>query len=318
MYIWLVVGFILLIKGADYFVEGSAGVARKYKVPGFIIGLTIVALGTSAPELAVSVAAALKGNNDIAISNVIGSNLFNLLVVCGVCALIQTLPIKESILKREFPFSIFITILLLFFSADYLLHGKKAINQIGRIDGIILLVLFGLFMAFMIWSAMKERENVPDEEEENLLPMYKYIFFILLGGVAIVLGGDLVVDNASAIASHFGLSDVLIGLTIVAFGTSLPELVTSVVAARKGEVDMALGNVIGSNIFNVLWILGLSATIHPIKHVDMVSIVDMIYLSVVSIITWVLARTGKKIGRIEGAIMLLLYLVYMVYAVLRA
>lgn len=322
MYLFLIIGFVLLIKGADLFVEGSSGIAKILKVPSIIIGLTIVAMGTSLPECAVSVTAALRENNDIAISNVVGSNFFNLLVVCGVCAMIQPLPIDKSTLKKEFPFSIFAEILLLFLSADYLLHGIHSVNLVSRIDGIILLVLFAIFISSTIQNAMnarKQENSVESEKEvhgEKDLSVIKAILFIIIGVVAIKYGGDMVVDSASKIATDFRLSQNLIGLTIVAVGTSLPELVTSVVAARKGESDMAVGNVVGSNIFNVLFILGISSTIHPIS-VVMNNIYDLIFLCIGSILVWAFTFQGGKIKRLHGCGMVSLYIIYMIFVCIR-
>lgn len=312
-YVLLIIGFVLLIKGADFFVEGSASVARKLKVPSFIIGMTIVAMGTSAPECAVSVTASLKNSNALAISNVVGSNIFNLMVVCGVCALMVPLTIEMSTLKREFPFSILVGMLLL---------GLGALGMsVGHIDGVILLVIFALFLYVMVKDAMKHRKEAAqieaaEEEEIKILPMYKCIFYILIGAVAIVGGGDLVVDSATAIAKQFGMSQTLIGLTIVACGTSLPELVTSFVAARKNEVDMALGNVIGSNIFNILLIIGIAATISPIA-VTMENIIDLVVMTAMSLLVYVFTFRDQKIGRIQGALMLLVYAGYIVYTCIR-
>lgn len=312
-YVLLIIGFVLLIKGADFFVEGSASVARKLKVPSFIIGMTIVAMGTSAPECAVSVTASLKNSNALAISNVVGSNIFNLMVVCGVCALMVPLTIEMSTLKREFPFSILVGMLLL---------GLGALGMsVGHIDGVILLVIFALFLYVMVKDAMKHRKEAAqieaaEEEEIKILPMYKCIFYILIGAVAIVGGGDLVVDSATAIAKQFGMSQTLIGLTIVACGTSLPELVTSFVAARKNEVDMALGNVIGSNIFNILLIIGIAATISPIA-VTMENIIDLVVMTAMSLLVYVFTFRDQKIGRIQGALMLLVYVGYIVYTCIR-
>lgn len=316
MYLFLVIGFVLLIKGADLFVDGSAGFAKILKVPSILIGLTIVALGTSLPECAVSVTAGISGNNDIAISNVIGSNFFNLLVVCGVCSMIKPLPIDRDTLKKEFPFSIFAGILLLFLAADYLLHGKKIVNQISRTDGIILLVLFALFLGNMIKNAMKARKEKMVIEEKEDKSVIECILLALIGIVAIKYGGDMVVNSASGIATAFGLSQNLIGLTIVAVGTSLPELVTSVVAARKGESDMAVGNVVGSNIFNILLILGISSSLHPIA-VSMNNIYDLIFLSVTNIAVWAFAYKGGKIKRLHGCGMVSLYLIYMIFVCVR-
>lgn len=317
-YLWLVIGFILLIKGADYFVEGSAGIAKLFRIPSMIIGMTIVAMGTSAPECAVSTVASIKGNNGIAISNAVGSNICNLLLVCGLCAVIRPLPVQISTLKREFPFSIIAQILLLFLGADYLLFGKNAQNQIGHIDGIILLIVFIIFLYWMVRVTLISRKNqdIKEEDKSESLPTYKCVLYSLLGVVAILVGSDLAVDSATVIAKQFGLSENMIGLTIIAIGTSLPELVTSLVAAKKGEVDMAIGNVIGSNIFNVLLVIGIASAISPIA-ILMESVYDLIFLCIVSIIVLLFASTDKKIGRMEGFFMLVMYGAYMTYVCMR-
>ena len=313
----LVIGFVLLIKGADFFVEGSSSVAKKFNVPSLIIGMTIVAMGTSLPELAVSVTASMVGNNTLAVSNVAGSNIFNLMVVCGACALFTPLTIEKNTLLKEFPFSIICAGLLV-------VLGFLGMS-LGRVDGIIFLVIFIVYLLWMIRSA-KQARNAEDkleeaeeefiEEEIKILPMWKCLLFIVGGMIAIKFGGDFVVDGASAIAAGFGLSQTLIGLTIVALGTSLPELVTSIVAARKDEVDMALGNVIGSNIFNILLILGVAAAISPITFL-MENIIDIVILIVMSLVVWIFAWTSKEINRKEGIMMLLMYAVYMVYICIR-
>lgn len=305
-YVLLIVGFLLLIKGADFFVEGSAAVAKKLRVPTMIIGLTIVAMGTSAPECAVSIAASIKGSNAMAISNVVGSNIFNLMVVCGFCALFTPLIVHAKTLKQEFPFSVLAAIVML-------IAGFIGMT-LGRIDGVILLVLFAFFLAWMVKSALKARANAEVIEEENVkdLGNLQCLLYIIGGIIAIVIGGDLVVDSATEIARNFGLSENLIGLTIVAFGTSLPELVTSAVAAKKGEVDMALGNVIGSNIFNILLVAGIAATVSPMAFL-MENVIDLVILIVMSIVVWSFASTKKKIGRAEGVFMLIIYVAYIVY-----
>ena len=308
----LVIGFVLLIKGADYFVEGSSSVAKKFKVPSLIIGMTIVAMGTSLPELAVSVTASMTGNNTLAVSNVAGSNIFNLMVVCGACALFAPLTIEKNTLMKEFPFSILCAGLLV-------VMGYLGMS-LGHVDGVILLAIFVVYLFWMIQSAKKARTSgdklEAEEEEIKILPMWKCIVFIIGGMIAIKFGGDFVVDGASSIAAGFGLSQTLIGLTIVALGTSLPELVTSIVAARKDEVDMALGNVIGSNIFNILLILGVAAAISPVTFL-MENIIDIIILIIMSVVVWGFAWTSKKVNRKEGIIMLLMYAVYMVYICMR-
>ncbi len=309
MYVWLIVGFVLLIKGADFFVEGSSGIAKALRVPSMIIGLTIVAMGTSAPELSVSISAALQGSNAIAISNVIGSNIFNLIVVCGVCAMLSPLPITKQTLKSEFPIAIGAGILLLVFCLN---------GGLGRVEGIIFLVLFAVFLGWMVKSALDSRKNgeAVEEEEIKSLPIWLCFVYIIGGLLAVVWGGDLVVESATAIAKAFGLSETLIGLTIVAIGTSLPELVTSVVAAKKGEVEMAIGNVIGSNIFNILLILGTSSSITPIA-VATESVFDLVLLTAMSMVVYVFGWSKQKINRMEGAVMVAMYVAYSVYICIR-
>lgn len=305
----LVIGFVLLIKGADFFVEGSSSVAKRLRVPSIIIGLTIVAMGTSLPECAVSVTASLANNNALAVSNVVGSNIFNLMVVCGSCALFAPLAVSKKTLKEEFPFSVICAVLLL---------GLGFLGMtLGRIDGVIFLVIFAGFILWMIKSALNARSNAAELDEEiPLLPVWRCLVYIVGGIVAIKFGGDFVVDGASAIAGTLGLSQNLIGLTVVALGTSLPELVTSIVAARKNEVDMALGNVIGSNIFNILLVLGVAATISPIGFV-MENVIDVIILIAMSVLVWLLAWKNKQLNRKAGAIMLIAYVVYLVYICIR-
>lgn len=306
----LLVGFVLLIKGADFFVEGSSTVAKKLRIPSIIVGLTIVAMGTSLPELAVSTTASLAGNNAIAVSNVVGSNLFNLIVVCGACALFSPLAIKKDVLKKDFPLAIGCGILLLAMGALGM--------AISRVDGIILSVLFVTYIVVLVRQALKARANTKDEEvsSEKMIPVWLCIIYIVGGIAAIKFGGDFVVDSAVAIAGKLGLSENLIGLTIVAVGTSLPELVTSIVASRKNEVDMAVGNVLGSNIFNILLILGVAGTISPMAFI-MENIIDIVILTAASLLIYVFAWTKQKINRTEGIIMLLMYASYMVYICLR-
>lgn len=309
----LLVGFVLLIKGADFFVEGSSAVAKKLRIPSIIVGLTIVAMGTSMPELAVSVTAALAGNNEIAVSNVVGSNLFNLLVVCGTCSLFAPLAISKSTLKSDFPLSIVCAVILLIMG----IIGMK----VDRVDGVLLLVIFVTYIAILIRQALKARvanNDVAEQDVENKkeIPVWLCIIFIVGGIAAIKFGGDFVVDGASTIAQKLGMSQTLVGLTVVAVGTSLPELVTSIVASRKNEVDMALGNVIGSNLFNILLILGTAGAISPMAFIQD-NIFDLIVLIVVSLLVYVFAWTKQKLEKKEGIIMLLIYVAYMVYAVIR-
>lgn len=317
----LLVGFVALIKGADFFVEGSAAVAKKLHVPGVIIGLTIVAMGTSAPELAVSISAGLTGSNEIAISNVIGSNIFNLIVVLGVCAVMAPVAVDKSIMKRDFPFSIAITLLLAVFISDMILTGKSVITDtqaraggISRWEALIFIILFAVYILITVRSAIKNRQTQQEEIED--MSGIKCAVYILGGIAAVVIGGQLVVNSAREIALFCGMSETLVGLTIVAIGTSLPELVTSIVASSKGQNGMAVGNVVGSNIFNILLILGVSSFIHPIS-AGMFSLIDICILLVMNVCVFIFATTGKKINRYEGTAMVLMYVAYTAYAIIR-
>ncbi len=316
----LIVGFVALIKGADIFVDGSSSLAAIFKVPSVIIGLTIVAMGTSAPELAVSTSAAIKGSNEIALSNVVGSNLFNLLMVLGVCALIMPVPIDNVIRKRDFPFSI-ITTILLFAALGVGMLGHVNLGTLKMTDnvatvsrpiGIVVLLVFIGYIAMLIISAKK---NKAEGEPVKTMSPLKSVLFILFGVALIIAGGQFVVNSAKYIAAAFGMSETLIGLTIVAVGTSLPELVTSVVAARKGENGLAVGNVVGSNIFNLLMILGVSASLHPIP-VNFASMIDFAILIVVSVVVYLFSLT-KHINRGEGIVLILMYVATVVFAALR-
>ena len=317
----LVAGFAALMKGADLFVDGSSALAGNFKISKVIIGLTIVAMGTSAPELAVSTSAALQGSNEIALSNVVGSNIFNLLCVLGICAVIHPVPVDKVILKRDIPVSIVITVLLLLMSSGKVLFNgnffqiemNEIAGDVSKFTGIVLLIIFFCYILYLIFDAKKKAE---DEEFEQNIPLWKCAVLILFGLSLIIGGGQAVVYGAKAVAQTFGMSETLIGLTIVAIGTSLPELVTSVVAARKGETGLAVGNVVGSNIFNILFILGISSTIHPIG-VNAASIYDMVILIGVSILVFLFSIKGKIINRIEGIIMLLIYAASMVFAIIR-
>ena len=320
-YILLIIGFVLLIKGADFFVDGSSSVAKILKVPTIIIGLTVVAFGTSMPELSVSVTAALRGSNDLAVSNVLGSNIFNLLVVLGCCALVKPVAAKWSLLKKEFPFSILITVILLLVDSDFSIMKVLDGNQgfvLGRWAGLLFLILFVLYIYATVKSALRSRAEAKDMEEEEYKTMspLKSGIYIVIGLIGIVWGGNLVVDSASNIALTFGWSQTFIGLTIVALGTSLPELVTSVVAARKGENDLAVGNVVGSNIFNILLILGVSSFITPIT-LDVTAVYDTIILIIASIVVYVSAISKREIQRKEGILFLVCYVAFFLYVFMR-
>ena len=332
----LVIGFIALIKGADWFVDGSAGVARNLRVSGLIIGLTIVAMGTSAPELAVSTTAAIKGSNEIALSNVVGSNIFNLMVVLGVCACIHKVPVGKEIIKRDLPLSIIMMAFTLaatcfgaIFSGDFLrkelsissdgfLHKPfgDMVRKAGMVERWISAVLIVVFAAYIIYLIYDAKKNPSEDEDAGKLSPLKCALLIIVGLVLIIAGGQAVVKSSQFIARSFGMTETLIGLTVVALGTSLPELVTSIVAARKGETELAVGNVVGSNIFNNLLILGVSSFIHPIA-VNRASLFDMIILILMSIFILVLVGKNKELRRWGGISMLLIYALYMVFAIIR-
>lgn len=306
-FIMLVFGFVLLVWGADKFVAGASALARRLGVSPLLVGLTIVAFGTSAPELAVSLTAALQGANEIAVGNVLGSNIFNLLMVAGLSAVVCPLVMDRTLLRRDWPISVGAAILLLVYILPDL--------TISRIEGIILLLLFVLVLGTQIRAALKNRDTLEAEEDEIAMPPVMIGVNIVLGLACIIIGGQLAVNGATGIARMFGLSETLIGLTIVAIGTSLPELVTSLVAARKGQNEIAMGNVIGSNLFNILLILGVSATITPIPVLS-TSIIDALVLIGISIVFYLPARRGK-LGRAPGVIMALTYVVYTAYLIMR-
>ena len=318
----LAVGFAFLVKGADFFVEGSSSIAKKLKVPPIIIGLTIVAMGTSLPETAVSVTASLVQNNELAVSNVVGSNIFNLMFVIGVCSILTPIMVQKATVVRDIPLSLGCALFLLVLGISGL--GDKTGMTLGHADGVIFLIVFAGYIFTMVRSAMKARaagqkveiEGVEECDNMKELSYGKSILFLILGAAAIAFGGDLTVDTASRIAIELGMSQTLVGLTIVSIGTSLPELVTSVVAARKNEVDMAVGNAVGSNIFNILMVLGISSAISPVALIRE-NIIDIVLLMVFSVMVWIFAGTRKKIERKEGIIMVVVYLVYCAYIIAR-
>lgn len=298
----LLLGFVLLVKGADFFVDGSSSIAKLLKVPSVVIGLTIVAMGTSAPEAAVSITAGISGSNEIAISNVVGSNIFNLLVVVGVCAVIKPFVLDKTILKRDFPVNITASVLLLVM----MLVG----SVLSRFNGAVLLVLMLVYILYLVINALKNREESSDNIK-SISPVLS-VLYIVGGLAAVIFGGDLVVDNATVLAQAMGWSETLIGMTIIAIGTSLPELVTSIVASKKGENGLALGNVVGSNIFNIMFILGLSSILSPIS-VDGSGVINTALLLAITVVMFIVCVARKKLGRAEGIIMLSLYAVYTGY-----
>lgn len=301
--ILLLVGFVLLIKGADFFVDGSSSVAKLIGIPGFVIGLTVVAMGTSAPEAAVSISAGLQGSNEIAVSNVIGSNSFNLLVVAGICAVIKPYKIEKELLHRDFPVNVVVSVVLLLMA----LAGAT----LTRFNGILMLVCFAAYIAFILWVAFKNREKQTYEDVKTMSPLLS-VLAIIGGLAAVIFGGDMVVDSATAIAQQLGWSETFIGLTIIAIGTSLPELVTSIVAAKKGESGLAMGNVIGSNLFNIMLILGLSSTINPIP-IDTNGVINISILIGVTALIYVACLLKKGMGRVVGAASVLGYCGYTAY-----
>ena len=304
-YILLIIGFVLLIKGADFFVDGASSIAAKLRVPSLIIGLTVVSMGTSMPEAAVSVSASLSGNNGISLGNVVGSNLFNLLVVVGVSSVILPIATDADVVKRDMPISILITAILCAMLMD---------GNLSRLDAVILLALLAAYMYLLLRSALKNRT---EESDQKVMTWTKSILVSVVGAGAIIAGGQIVVENAKIIAASLGMSETLIGLTVVAFGTSLPELVTSVVAAKKGDSGIAMGNVVGSNIFNVLFILGLAGVISPMA-ADAVFFIDTGILIAVSVMMLIFAWTDRKISRVEGAVSTMVYLAYTAYIIMRA
>ena len=301
----LVVGFVMLIKGADWFVEGAAGIARKFGIPQLVVGLTIVAMGTSAPEAAVSITAALKGNAGISIGNVVGSNIMNVFVILGVTAAIIAIAIQDSTVKYEIPYLIFI-------SVAFLITGYTG-GSISQLEGVILWALFILYLAYLFRLAKKGSD---EEDEENRSPIFLLLSGIV-GAVIIVWGSNITVDSATAIAKMIGLSESFIGLTIVALGTSLPELVTSVTAAKKGSADIAIGNIVGSNIFNILFVIGTTALIIPVPFAANF-LIDSAIAIFAAILLWICVLKTKKLTRMGGIIMLLCYGAYFVYLLMQS
>lgn len=305
----LVVGFVMLIKGADWFVDGAASLAGKFGIPQLVIGLTIVAMGTSAPEAAVSISAALQDNAGITIGNVVGSNIMNVLVILGLASVIIPIAVKKSTIKYEIPFTILVTVVLAVLGLWD--------NKISRLEGGILWALFIAYLVYLFLMTKKGEAEV-EENESKLDKVWKMIVFILIGGGLIVWGSDVTVDAATNIAKYFKMSDQLIGLTIVALGTSLPELITSVTAAKKGNADIAIGNIVGSNIFNILFVVGTTALITPVVYAQSF-LVDSIVAVATMVLLWMLVlNKDRKLKRWGGAILLVGYVAYFVYLMLFA
>lgn len=309
-FVLLAAGFVLLMKGADWFVEAASKIADKFGIPHLVIGLTIVAFGTSAPEAAVSISAALKGSVDLTISNVVGSNIMNVLLILGISSIIYPLAVKKTAIKFDIPFVFIISLLLLMFGMND--------GEISRFEGIIFWLLLAIDIVYMVRLTKKgqaaDDDFEPADENDKL---WKLLLMIIVGLVMIVCGSDVTVDAASAIALEFGMTERLIGLTIVAFGTSLPELVTSCIAAKKKETDIAVGNIVGSNLFNILFVLGTSAVITPVKYTAEF-VFDNIAAILVMAVLWLLVFKKQKLSRTGGAVMLVLYAAYFVNLLMQA
>lgn len=306
--ILLVIGFAMLMKGADWFVEGASGIADRFGIPQLVIGLTIVAMGTSAPEAAVSIAAALKGNADITIGNVLGSNIMNILVILGLTAVIIAIPVQKSTIRYEIPFMIVISGLLLFLGGD---------GMVGYLDGILLWVCFLAFLGYLLRMAKKGMAVTEEAPSGKTKKMWMLGLLTVIGGVLIVVGSDITVDAASAIASMFGMSQRFIGLTIVALGTSLPELLTSVTAGMKGKADIAIGNIVGSNIFNILFVVGTTALITPVSFQPRFFLDAIISIAAGVLLLLCIFREGR-LRRFGGVVMLLCYAGYFVWLIVTA
>ncbi len=302
--VFIVLGVWCVLKGADYLTEGAAAVARRMHIPEMIIGLTIVAAGTSAPELFVSVVSALKGTSDLAVGNVVGSNIMNTMLIVGVAAMVAPMTISKTTVKKDLPFTVGASMLLLFLAFDHFL---------GHVGGFLLLAVFAFFMAYSIYraSGSEEQEDAPKEQ----LSAFKNTCYVLGGLLLLIVGSNVFVDHASNLALQMGVSEGVVGLTVVAGGTSLPELATTVVAARKGQSALAIGNVIGSNVFNILLILGLTATIHPLQ-IEGITTIDMAVMLLSVTFVWLFAFTRFKVERWEGFVLLIGYLAYLAWLII--
>lgn len=321
-YILLIVGFIMLIKGADYFVEGASGIAKIMKISPLLIGLTVVAFGTSAPEAAVSISAAIKGSNGIVLGNVIGSNLMNMTLIIGITAILYPIYIENQTIKKEIPFAILASTALLIMASDKFLNNQEAVIDKG--DGLILLLIFSIFIHYIL-EVVGNKDKIisnnlipkTNNEEKKEIPkrsIFMNIIYTIMGLGVVIWGGNIVVSSGTKIATSFGVSETLIGLTIVAIGTSLPELVTSIVASIKKQTDIAVGNIVGSSLFNVLFILGVSAIVSPVL-IDPELIFEIFINLALTIALLIMAKTGFRIVRIEGIILCLIYFVYIAFII---
>lgn len=311
-FLFLLAGFAILIKGADFLVDGASSLAKRLQVSNLVIGLTVVAFGTSTPELTVNMFASFRGMNDAIYGNIIGSNLFNLLFILGVAGLVYPLSVQRTTVKYEIPFSLFCALLLFVLVNDVMFFGSGE-NRLGRIDSVVLLVFFVLFMFYILKTAKLEQGGDPGEEVKPM-SLSKAIGFVTLGLGALVLGGKLVTDNAVEIAQAFALSEKLIGLTILAAGTSLPELATSAVAAYRRNTDIAIGNVVGSNIFNILLILGINGSIREVPYNAALNVdFSLLFIGTVALLLFMFTFKRHKLDRIEAAMFLAIYIGYTIY-----
>ncbi len=310
--ILLIIGFVVLIKGADFFVDGASGVAANFKVSKILIGLTIVAFGTSAPEFAVSVKSLISNNGDIVLGNVIGSNILNILLILGFSSLFHSLTVKNNTVKKELPITLLITTLFAVLLSDKLFDPNTT-NSFTRSDGIVLLLFFLVFVYYLI-SMM--RNKIEDTSEDKQLPLQKSIIFTIIGILGIILGSNVVVDSATVIAKLLGVTERMIGLTIIALGTSLPELVTSVTATKKGEYDIAIGNVVGSNIFNIGIVIGLPVALFGGIAKIAFSGIDLLVMIVASILLFMFSFNDYKITKKEGIVFLIMFIAYYTYVII--
>ena len=303
----LILGFILLIKGADFFVDGSSSTAQNFKVSKMLIALTIIAFGTSAPEFAVSMQALKDGSTDMVLGNVIGSCIMNTLLILGVAAVINPINIKSNTVKKEIPLILLISSLLSVLFLDIRL-GSGYANEITRSDAVVILLFFTIFLYYLIYLARKKREE--NTEEKPQFPLGKSLIFVVIGLIGIIIGSNMVVDNATSIAYDLGISERVVALSIIAFGTSLPELITTIVSSKKGEQDLLLGNIIGSNIFNICIVLGIPVAIYGTITSESFQIIDIFMLMVSSIALFFFAESARKISKAEGVVMLMAFAVY--------
>lgn len=309
--IYLLLGFVIIIKGSDMLVDGSVNLAKFLKIPTLVIGLTIVAIATGVPEIAISISSSLKGSNGLLLGNLLGSNIFNILFILGLIAIIKPLHIKKEIILKNYAFALLSCLVLFIISYD-IYFGDSLVNVITRTEGILLLCFAGIFLYSTVLEATLDK-NIKVEKGKF---SFKDILYIVVGIVLIGLSAEVIVNSAVNISKWLGIGEDLIGLTIIAIGTNLPELVTSIVAVRKGEVDIAIGNLVGTNIYNIFLILGLAATINPIV-ISSNAFIDIIVLAITSFIVYIFIQHKKDINRKEGIIMILLYIIYIVYVVIR-